>query len=135
MTHSPDVSPQRPNRPDKRPLLSVCTVLILSGFVLGIAVSAQMSVPVRTFIILSGLTGLLAFLGLDSAAHRRRRQLEQREKEYLEHRLVKHVDSGEFRLPDQPDHEELLAIAREATESFNLDELGQPEPEVSNAAL
>lgn len=123
MSHRSDDQPRRPERPDSRPLLSVCTILILSGFVLGMAVSSQLSGELRTVIILAGLTGLLAFLGLDSAAFRRRQQLERQEQEFVEHRLVKHVDSCEITAADLPDHEELLDLARETTEAIDLDEI------------
>ena len=135
MARQPDDRPKRPKRPDPQPLLSVCTILILSGFVLGLAMSSQMSGGLQAFVILAGLTGMLAFLGLDTAALRRRKQMERQEQEYVEDRLVKHVDSCEFTLPDLPDHEELKALAREVTESIELDSAPSIEPEVTNAAL
>ena len=134
MSHHSDERPQRPERPDPQPLLSVCTILILSGFVLGMAVSNQMSGELRTLVILAGLSGLIAFLGLDSAAFRRRQLLEQREKEYMEHRLIKHVDSREFRLEEPPDHEELMTMAREATETAALDEAVPDETNVTSTS-
>ena len=133
MTHQSGNQLQRPKRPDSHPLLSVCTVLILSGFVLGIAMSSRMSGGLQAFVILSGLTGMLAFLGLDTAAHRRRRLIERREQQYVENRLVKHVDSQEFKLPAQPDHEELAAMARAVTEAIDLAPVPSDEPELTSA--
>lgn len=111
---------QRPIRGERRPLLSLCTILILSGFLLGMSIGTELSGSLRVYVSLAGLVGMVSFLGLDHVAARRRTQLELKEQEYIESRLVKHVDSNaEMDIST----EELMKLAREATESVDLDEL------------
>lgn len=120
MSQRRDPGVPRPPRSERRPLLSVCTILILSGFLLGMAVASQLEEELRGFILMAGMAGLVAFLGLDHVAIRRRLYAERREQEFMESRLVAHITSTEA---TPTDHAELLAMAREATTSVNVDEL------------
>lgn len=88
MSHRP-----RYRDPDNRPLLSVCTILILSGFLLGFAASDQFGNEMRIYMYSAGFLGILSFLALDHVRNRRRLQAEAIEQMLVEERLERHVDS------------------------------------------
>jgi len=115
---SPEI--QRPARTDARPVLTACTVLILSGFVLGMSIGVELSPQFRLLICISGLTGLVAYLGLDHLAHLRRARAEREEQDYFQDRLVRHIDASSSGVID---HEELMELAREATTCSEVESL------------
>lgn len=115
---SPEI--QRPNRPDSRPVLSACTVLILSGFVLGMSIGVELSSQFQLLICIAGLTGLVAYLGLDHLAHVRRTRAERQEQDYFQDRLVRHIDASSSGVIN---HEELMELAREATSTAEVESL------------
>jgi hypothetical protein len=119
MPHRTDTAVQRPPRADRRPILSVCTVLILSGFLLGMTAATQLTTEFRVLITITGLTGVVAFIGLDHVSLRRKLNRERAEQAYMENRLVRHIISGDTAITD---HDELMALARQATSIFELDE-------------
>lgn len=84
---------RRHRDPDDRPLLSVCTILILSGFLLGFATSEQFNNEMRLYMYSAGFLGILSFLALDHVRNRRRLQREAIEQMLVEERLERHVDS------------------------------------------
>lgn len=102
--------------PSDRPLLSVCTILILSGFLLGFATSNQIGSEFRLYMYSAGFLGILSFLALDHVRERRRRQAEAIEQMLVEERLVRHVDSCTGWSDLRRDTDELDTIA-EMTEA------------------
>ena len=110
----------RPPRPDRSPVLSACSVLILSGFVLGMSIGSDLPSQFQVMICIAGLTGLVAYIGLDHVATRRRASAARREEEYFHNRLARHIDAGES---GEIDHEELLELARQVTRACELHEL------------
>ncbi len=86
----------RENRTDRRPLLSVCTILILSGFLIGLTTSREIPAEMQRLVLASGLLGVLAFIGLEQVAVRRRLREELREQELIENRLNRHVSRCEL---------------------------------------
>lgn len=111
---------QRPPRPDPRPVLSACSVLILSGFVLGMSIGSELPSRFQVMICIAGLTGLVAYIGLDHVAARRRASAARREEDYFHDRLARHVEAVESGTVDQ---EELLELARQVTRACELHEL------------
>jgi hypothetical protein len=116
--HSSEI--QRPARPEGRSVLSACTVLILSGFVLGMSIGVELAPEFQLMICIAGLTGLVAYLGLDHLAHLRRIRAERQEQEYFQDRLVRHIDASSSGVID---HEDLMELSREATSTTELDSL------------
>jgi hypothetical protein len=111
---------QRPPKPDRSPVLSACTVLILSGFVLGMSIGSELPSQFQVPIFIVGLTGLVAYIGLDHVATRRRANAARREEDYFHDRLARHIDSNEGATVD---HEELLELARQVTRACELHDL------------
>jgi len=110
----------RPPRPDRSPVLSAGSVLILSGFVLGMSIGSELPSQFQVMICIAGLTGLVAYIGLDHAAARRRDNAARREEDYFHDRLARHIEAVEG---GAVDHEELLELAREVTRACELHEL------------
>lgn len=79
-----------PTSPGYRPLLSSTTILILSGFLIGIAVGNQVDKELAPYLFRSGLVGMLTFIVLEQIS-RRRTEAGQRE---VEKRLQKHILTG-----------------------------------------
>ncbi len=107
--------------PDNRPVVSVCTILILSGFLIGLATSNQVASDLRVYLYSSGFLGILSFLALDHVRNRRRLQAEAVEQMLVEERLERHVGSctslSDLRRDskDFQDTEELDAIPEDST--------------------
>jgi hypothetical protein len=120
MSQRRDPGVPRPPRAERSPLLSVCSVLILSGFLLGMSVASQLSTELRGFVVLTGMAGLVAFLGLDHVAIRRRLWLERREQDYMATRLAQHISStgGHAAIND----EELMSLVRQAAQAMDHSE-------------
>lgn len=93
------------NDPSSGPLLSASTILILSGFLIGLTIGKIVAADLSPYILACGLSGFLAFIAFDTAAHRRELQRQLAEKEVMERRLEKHMLSvSSFRLetPEPP---------------------------------
>jgi hypothetical protein len=95
-------------------------VLILSGFVLGISIGGELPAEFQVMICIAGLTGLVAYIGLDHVATRRRASAARREEDYFHDRLERHIEATES---GEVDHEELLELARQVTRACELHEL------------
>ena len=111
---------QRPPRPDRSPVLSACSVLILSGFVLGMSIGSDLPSQFQVMICIAGLTGLVSYIGLDHVATRRRANAARHEEDYFHNRLERHIDAADS---GEIDHEELLELARQVTRACELHEL------------
>lgn len=116
------------NTGEAPPLLSASTILILSGFLIGLTVGRMVGNDLSPFVLACGLAGFLAYLGLDVAATRRKEELEAEEKRMMESRLDKHVmslSSIGFVLPERVE-EKPIADSRKKAPSESLDfELSQ----------
>ena len=79
-------------RGERRPLLSHSTILILSGFWIGLVSSRLTLADLRGTILPVGLIGILAFVALDHIRLRRKEYADAREQSFVEGRLARHVD-------------------------------------------
>jgi len=78
----------------EKPLISVTSILILSAFLIGMAVGNVVSADLEPYVLACGLSGILAFMGLEMAGLRRRLEQVEAEKRHLEGRLERHVLSA-----------------------------------------
>jgi hypothetical protein len=76
---------------DHRPLLSTTTILILSGFLIGLAVGNQLGAEVSPYLMGGGLAGLLTFIALDLANRQRSEAAVEESQREMERRLDKHL--------------------------------------------
>lgn len=81
----------RKNRLEYRPLLSLSSVLILSGFLVGMVASRLISPDLQNFVLATGVVGIISFVALDHVKVRRRHEAEHDEQVYVEGRLLKHI--------------------------------------------
>jgi hypothetical protein len=79
---------------DGKHALSTSSILIFSGFLIGLAVSQPMGSELSFCVMMCGVAGLLAFYVLDHANERRGRQRIQRVRHHMEQRLRKHISTG-----------------------------------------
>lgn len=88
----------RKGRKARKPLLSHSSILILSGFLIGMVFNQMTESGVEIYVFAAGLVGLLGYLCLDELAQRRRLQAEKTEFEQatnkLERRLNRHILQG-----------------------------------------
>ena len=83
-------------------LVSPSTILILSGFLVGITIGRIVGSELSPLVLSSGLAGFVAYLALDVAATRRMENRVHEEIQHMEERLDKHVlslSSVAFKLP------------------------------------
>jgi hypothetical protein len=83
-------------------IISVSTVLILSAFLIGLAVGNVIGTELEPYVLACGLAGMLAFLGLELAAYHRKVLAIEEEKQRMEERLARHVlsqSAAAFTLP------------------------------------
>ncbi len=87
------------NDPSSGPLLSTSTILILSGFLIGVTIGKIVAADLSPYVLACGLSGFLAFIAFDTAASRRELARQIEEQESMEKRLDKHMHSvSTFRL-------------------------------------
>jgi hypothetical protein len=115
----------------ERPLLSVSTILILSGFLIGLTVGRSVGEDLSPYLLSCGLAGCLAFISLDLTAKLRTEEAQEEEQRQQEERLEKHVlslSSIGFTLP--PLHEESSSLSpdelREVLETVRQREVEEP---------
>lgn len=80
-------------------VISLTTILILSAFLIGLAVGKFMGTELEPYVLACGLSGILSFIGLELAAFRRKMIAMEEEKKHLDDRLARHVlsqSSGGF---------------------------------------
>lgn len=101
---------------DHPPLLSSATILILSGFLIGISIGNAVGTELSPFLFACGLSGLLSFVVFEAANRRRAAQAAEEGQRQVERRLRKHVrpvsshetrSNSEFRLIADPDDDDL----------------------------
>lgn len=84
---------------DKHPLLSHTSILIISFFILGMAIGEISSLPSDSTYLMMGVFGLIAYFGLGALANTRERkryqQVMEKKEEALEGRLERHLVSQE----------------------------------------
>lgn len=78
-----------------RPLLSHSTILILSGFLIGMVAHNYVQSQAAPYVYLTGIVGLIAYLGLGQLARSRQKRAEslacERASDMLVQRLNRHV--------------------------------------------
>ncbi len=96
-----------------RPLVSVTSLLILSGFLIGVAVGQGVADDLSPYVLSTGLAGVLAYLGFDCAATRRRERALLREQQQLMSRLNRHVVHSQGSATDSELSPAAAAVKRE----------------------
>jgi len=74
-------------------LVSTSTILILSGFLIGLTVGKTVAASLSPYVLDCGLAGLLAFIALEFAGTRREEEEAQEEQVQIQSRLDRHVMS------------------------------------------
>lgn len=83
----------QPDRTDTdRPLVSSATILILSGYLIGMTVGKFIPDDLSPFVFATGVCGFLSFVALELNAERRRESAVKAEENRLNERLNRHVD-------------------------------------------
>lgn len=110
---------RRPKPTDERPLISTTSILILSGFLIGVTVGKIVAEDLSPYVLACGLSGFLAYIALDVAATRREEDAAAEEIRFVQGRLDRHVNSMNTPAPQPltsrvdegnlPSLEELLA--------------------------
>lgn len=72
-------------------MISSASILILSGFVIGLAVGKYVVAELSPYVLSAGLAGVVAFLVCDRVATRRRELQLLEERRQLVGRLARHV--------------------------------------------
>lgn len=83
----------QPSETGERPLISNATILILSGFLIGLTVGKIVADDLSPYLLSCGLSGFLAFIALELAAERRIEELTNADRGYVAKRLDRHVGS------------------------------------------
>lgn len=90
---------------DERPLISASTILILSGFLIGLTVGKIVSESLSPYVLSCGLAGFLAFIALELTGTQREEQSAHEERVHVQGRLDRHVlslSSMSFTMPQEP---------------------------------
>ena len=90
-------------RKDENPLISASTILILSGFLIGLTVGKIVSESLSPYVLSCGLAGFLAFIALEFAGTRREEEEAHVGQVHVQGRLDRHVmslSSMSFTLPN-----------------------------------
>jgi len=77
----------------RQAILSGSSILIVSGFLIGLTVGKFVAADISPYVLACGLSGFLAFLAFDQAAVRRKVEEAESEQRSMEHRLDRHVHS------------------------------------------
>lgn len=83
--------PNSPASVTDRPVISNASILILSGFLIQMALGESLTDDLSAYSLACGLTGLLAYIGLQLAAERRTKETREEEEAEVSRRLRKHV--------------------------------------------
>ncbi len=87
-------------------LISASTILILSGFLIGLTVGKIVSDSLSPYVLSCGLAGFLAFIALEFTGTQREEQSAHEEQIHVQGRLNRHVlsqSSMTFRMPEDTD--------------------------------
>lgn len=74
-------------------LVSSTSILIMSGFMIGLTVGKFSAADLSPYILAGGLSGFLAFIALDMTAAKRNKKLKQDLQLQIEERLERHAQS------------------------------------------
>ena len=88
---------------DEHHVISATTILILSGFLIGLTVGKIVSENLSPYVLSCGLAGFLAFIALEYAGTQRKEEEAHDEQVQLQSRLARHVfslSSTSFAMPD-----------------------------------
>lgn len=86
--------PQPPQQPESTPLVSGVSILIFSGFLIGVTVGRGVGGDLSPYVLSCGLAGVLAYVGFDRArAGKRERELLD-ERQLLLARLERHLTNS-----------------------------------------
>jgi hypothetical protein len=88
--------------PEARPLISSATILILSGYLVGLTVGTTSTDNLAPDVLACGLAGFLAFIALQLVAERRIEDAIRRERAQISDRLNRHIEVREMHLPPLP---------------------------------
>jgi hypothetical protein len=88
--------------PEKRPLISSTTILILSGYLVGLTVGSSSADSWASDVLACGLAGFLAFVALQLVAERKIEDAVRRERAQLTARLNRHTEVRDVKLPPLP---------------------------------
>jgi hypothetical protein len=88
--------------PEKRPLVSSATILILSGYLVGLTVGTASTDTWASDVLACGLAGFLAFISLQLVAERKIEDAIRRERAQVSARLNRHTEVREVKLPPLP---------------------------------
>lgn len=83
-------SPEPQEQP-RRELVSGTSILILSGFLIGMTVGRTVNEELSPFVLAAGLAGLVSFIGLEVSRARARERQALAEQETVTSRLQRHV--------------------------------------------
>lgn len=78
-----------------RPLVSTATILILSGFLIGVALGNLLDPELSPFLLMCGIAGLLCYITFEISNRRRLAELAHQGQREMEERLHKHLQSIE----------------------------------------
>ena len=84
------------NESGDRPLISNATILILSGFLIGLTVGKIVAEDLSPYVLSCGLSGFLAFIALELAAERRLEEAAIADRGHVAQRLDRHVGGSAF---------------------------------------
>ncbi len=84
---------RRDHLKSEQSLISTSTILIISGFLIGLTVGKIVAEDLSPYVLSCGLSGFLAFIALDLARVKREESEALEEQLIMEERLDKHVNS------------------------------------------
>ena len=104
-------------------LLSTSTILILSGFLLGISLAQPLG-ELSFYVFTCGLTGLVAYITFEMTGVREDRDTLRSSQELMEARLLRHVGFSatsltELTSPEQHEKHRLLEWLKRETEALS----------------
>ena len=86
---------QSPRQPESSPLVSGTSILILSGFLIGVTVGRGVGGELSPYVLACGLAGMLAFVGFDLARAGRREREMLNDRQMVVSRLERHVSHSQ----------------------------------------
>lgn len=128
----------RVKRQSEHHLISASTILILSGFLIGLTVGKAVAEDISPYILSCGLAGFLAFIVLDHIGAQRDEQEDQEEQGQVHSRLDRHVMSLSgigFVLPPADDDDESIAATVKSASTADLKMLDDLYDELSKSGV
>ena len=109
------------SRRQKPELISNSTILILSGFLIGLTVGKIVSESLSPYVLACGLSGFLAFIALEFTGTQRDEQAAHEEQVAVQNRLDRHVmslSSVSFTLPSSKEDARKSGIDQQTLDSL-----------------